>query len=72
MVSLLFAETQDAQVAVDQTADFVHANILIFKTTAQSLLLKAEEKNLPKHQKAALQDAITGYQFFTTGNIIWR
>ena len=69
MVTVLFAETGDAQASMDQTMEFIATNIDAFNETVQRL-------QSPKHWISAkwaseVNDLIKTCQFCTMGNIMW-
>ncbi len=70
MVPLLYAQTKDLQVAVNQTADFLALNVKAFEETAQRLLNSAERHGV--EETPELCDFIKGCQFNCSGNLAWR
>ncbi len=70
MIPLLYAQSKDAQAAVDQTAEFLVVNIKAFEEMAQRLL-KAENRH-KAGEAHKIRDFITGCQFYCSGNLAWR
>ena len=70
MVPLLFAESRDAQRAVDMTADFITENVEAFEDAANLLLSNAQ--TLTAEEAKDVEDFILGCRFYTSGNLSWR
>ncbi|KAF6228249.1 hypothetical protein HO133_007979 [Letharia lupina] len=70
MIPLLYARSRDAQVAVDQTAEFLVVNVKAFEETAQRLLKQEKRHNVEEARE--LRAFIKGCQFYCSGNLTWR
>lgn len=70
MIPLLYAQSRDAQVAVDQTAEFLVVNVKAFEETARRLLNPEKQYNV--EEACELRDFIRGCQFYCSGNLTWR
>ena len=70
MIPLLYAQSRDLQMSVDQTAEFLAANVKAFEETAQRLL--NPEKGRGIEAAPVLRDFVKGCQFYCTGNVTWR
>lgn len=70
MIPLLYAQSRDAQVAVDQTVDFLAMNVKALDEVALRML--NPEKRHKIEEARALCDLIKGCQFYCTGNLTWR
>ena len=70
MIPLLYAQSKDAQAAVDQTAEFLVVNIKAIEEMAQRLL-KPENQHKAGEARE-IRDFITGLQFYCSGNLAWR
>ena len=70
MIPVLYVRSGDAQVAVNQTAEFLSANVKAFEKTAQRLL--EQEKWRHFEEVFRICDFIKGCQFYCTGNVSWR
>lgn len=71
MIALVYAQTRDAQAAMDRTKDFVLAHRNKFEKAAKRLVEKAKRNGSSVEEIMALEDAITGAQHYSTGNITW-
>ena len=70
MIPLLYAQSGDAQMAVDQTAMYLVANVKAFRETVQRLLEPDKQHGVEESPK--LHNLIKGCQFYCTGNLSWR
>ncbi len=68
MIPLLYAQSRDAQTAVDQTAKFLVLNVKAFEETAQRLLNSEKLQNI---EARSVSDLIKGCQFHCSGNLTW-
>lgn len=69
MIPLLYAQSRDAQAAVDQTTNFLVANVKAFEETKQRL--QKSEKGRNNDEAFELCDFIRGCQFYCSGNLTW-
>ena len=70
MIPLLYAQSSDAQMAVDQTAQYLVANVKAFRDTVQRLL--GSDKQHDVEGRSELYNLIEGCQIYCTGNLTWR
>ena len=70
MIPLLYTQSNNAQMAVDQTAQYLVANMKAFRDTVQRLL--ESDKQLGVGGPPELYNLITGCQIYCTGNLTWR
>lgn len=70
MIPLMYAQSRDAQLAVDQTVDFLAMNVKALDEVALRLL--NPEKRHKIEETRELCDFIKGCQFYCTGNLTWR
>ena len=70
MIPLLYAQSRHAQAAVNQTAEFLTANVKAFEEMAQRLLEQEKRKNF--EEVSEICDFIKGCQSYCSGNLVWR
>lgn len=70
MIPLLYAQWSDAQMAVDQTVQYLVANVKAFRDTVQRLL--SADKQHGVEGPPELYNLIKGCQIYCTGNLTWR
>lgn len=70
MIPLLYAQSRDAQAAVDQTAEFLVINVKAFEETAQRLLKPKERQEIEDARE--IRDFVKACQFYCSGNLTWR
>ncbi len=71
MIPLEYAQSRNAQSAVDKTTLLLANAIDAFKQTAEKLLHRSPEITSCE-QTRALGDFVKGCQFYCTGNLAWR
>ena len=70
MIPLLYAQSSDAQMAVNQTAQYLFATVKAFRDTVQRLLGSDKKDGLEGPPE--LYNLIEGCQIYCTGNLTWR
>ncbi len=70
MVPVLYAQSGDAQAAVNQTTDSLIATVKAFNETAQRLQTTGKQRQL--EDAVGLRNFIKGCQFYCSGNLTWR
>lgn len=65
MIPLLFAQSGNLQAAIEQTRDFLVANVQAFEVEVEQLRASEEASR-------ELKDFITGCKYYCTGNLAWR
>ena len=70
MVLFVYAGVGDAQVAVDETSDFVVDSVLAFEDAAHTLLCS----NITRSSKQVkqLKGVIIGCRYYITGHVAWK
>lgn len=70
MIPLLYAQSRDAQVAVDQTVDFLAMNVKALDEVALRLLNPEKRHNI--EQAREISEFVKQCQFYCTGSLTWR
>ena len=70
MITILYAESKDLQLAYNRTAYFLASNAKTFQETAQRLLTFTRQYDAVEMKE--LGNFIRGCQFNCTGNLAWR
>ena len=70
MIPILYAQSNDLQLAYNRTADFLAVNVKKFQGTTQRLLNSTSPFEVA--MTLQLDDFLRGCQFYCSGNLAWR